>query len=176
MADDKLNTIPLNTSIATLSSYRAAYKNDFEVTVDDNDLNDHALLHAISLQFPGAKLTLERHNVTKLFMLSKYQRADEVTITWRETRDFLVRKFHQDWMKMFYDEATDRFRSYDDADAAEKALTRTFTVKLPNNYRIVLRNAMPTNIPDADFSWSDSALIQYALRYKVTSWSWEEGK
>jgi len=173
MADDNLNTISLNNSIATLSSYQAAYKNDFEVTVDNNDLNDHARLHAISLQFPGAKLTLERHNVTKLFMLSKYQRADEVTITWRETRDFLVRKFHQDWMKKFYDEDSDRFTSYGTADEAREALTRTFTVKLPNGHSIVLRNAMPTAIPDADFSWSDSALIQYALRYKVTSWSWE---
>ncbi len=167
---------PYSNAITTLTSYQAAYKNDFEV----QDLSDysqglvnHAPLHAVSVKFAGAKLTLERHDITKLFSLSKYQRTDDVTITWRESKDFLVRKYHQDWLHLFYNETMDRYVSLSGNQTPEAyGLARSFRILLPGGYHITLTGLFPVSIPELDLNWSDNAIIQYTMTYKVTSWAW----
>lgn len=168
---------PYSNAITTLTSYQAAYKNDFEVqdiSVSRHDLAEHAPLHAVSVKFAGAKLTLERHDITKLFSFSKYQRTDDVTITWRESKDFLVRRYHQDWLSLFYDETKDRYVSLDNKTPEAYGLARSFRILLPGGYHITLSGLFPISIPELDLNWSDNAIIQYTMTYKVTSWAWGE--
>lgn len=139
----------------------------------DPGLADHAPLHAVSVKFAGAKLTLERHDITKLFSFSKYQRTDDVTITWRESKDFLVRKYHQEWLSLFYDETKDRYVSLDNQTPEAYGLARSFRILLPGGYHINLLGVFPVSIPELDLNWSDNAIIQYTITYKVTSWAWE---
>ena len=136
------------------------------------ELLEYSSLHASSVSFAGAGITLKRHDTTKLFALDKYQRSDSVTISWREDSNFTVKKFHQAWLSNFYDEKNDHYISYDSKEKAKNALYKDIRVELPNNMEIKLNDVLPQKVPDLELSWESSNIITYNITYYVTSWSW----
>lgn len=164
--------------LSDLVRFEPAFKNDFEAhfmnysNIDGDALAKISPLHAISVRLDGINLTLTRHNVTKLFMFNKYQRADSVTILWREDKNYTVRRYHTDWLSIFYDEKTDRFVSCKNSQDVKK-LVRDVAISLPNNRILYLRNIMPSHLPEFDANWKDKSSVQYAIRYNVTSWEWQ---
>lgn len=166
-------------NIKKLFDYKPAYGNMFTVYVYagssiglSSDVASYSGLHATSIKFAGAQLTLKRHNVSKLFSLEKFQLSDLVTITWREDSEFFVRKMHQEWLASFYNKEKDHFISYDSQLEANKHLTRTIKIVLQNGYEIKLEGVLPQSIPDLDLSWESSNVVTYSLTYYVPKWSW----
>lgn len=166
------------TSIKSLfSEYKPAYSNIFTIRAFSGfkeDISNYSTLHATSLTFTGAGITLKRHNVTKLFALSNYQRSDEVTITWREDANFSIRDFHQNWIKKFYDEVNDCYISYSSKKEVKSNLAKDFKVYLPNNITLHLKDVYPQKIPELSLSWETSGIISYSITYYVTSWEWNK--
>jgi|LSQX01.1.fsa_nt_gb hypothetical protein len=134
----------------------------------------YSTLHASSISFAGAGITLKRHDTTKLFALEKYQRSDIVTITWRENKNFAVKDLHQKWLSKFYNEEKDHYISYDSKEEAQEALFKDIRVELPDNVTIRLNNILPQKVPDLNLSWESSGIITYNISYYVTSWDWSK--
>lgn len=156
-----------SSDIAELISWKPAYKNEFYAIIDDIP-NTQFLVSSVS--FAGSKLTLTRHNVSKLFTLDKFNRADDVTITWREDSGYSVRSLHQDWFKKFYNEKEDYYISHEGTPNVYKSMS----VHLGNGLVLRLNNLLPTSIPDLQLSWSSPSITEYSLTYKVTTWEWKE--
>lgn len=154
-----------SSDIAALISWKPAYKNEFYAIIDGIP-NTQFLVSSVS--FAGSKLTLTRHNVSKLFTLDKFNRADDVTITWREDSGYSVRTLHQDWFKEFYDEINDCYKSHDNTLNVYKNMS----VYLGNGLVLRLNKLLPTSIPDLQLSWSSPSITEYSLTYKVTTWAW----
>jgi hypothetical protein len=152
-----------------------AYQNLFSIAIEGSDLDGYELYHAKGINILGAKLQLKRNAVTKLFAMEKYNRSDTVTIQWRESSTFTVRRFHQDWLKKFYDESTDHYISYDSKAAATAALMRNMTVYLQGGYQLKLQGMTPQFVPDLQLTWDSPSNVEYSVTYNVTSWSWTDG-
>ena len=83
---------------------------DASGTNKDIPENNYISFHATSVSMNGESLQLERNVVTKNFTLPSnggFTRADTFTITWRENEDWAVKKYHDDWLAMFYNKEND---------------------------------------------------------------------
>ena len=144
-----------------------------------------ASFHAVDITINGESITFERHPVTKTFYLgsgsvtqSPYTRADEISITWRESNDWFIKRYHEAWISMFYNKDSDTFKSVDGDSVSN--LYRTFKIKLPyltgnrNHLTLVAENVLPMSTGNMNLSWSNNPnLITHAMSYKVERLYWE---
>lgn len=182
------------TSIADLYNFDPAVKNLYTVDIYDGGMEDEdidialgslhsiAQLHAIQVELPGDVLNLERNSVTKNFSLSEnggYKWGDTLTIQWRETRDWGVKKLHEAWLAKFYNRTTDRYISinWDNETEAKREVEKrykVFKINLPDGSRIVCRDVIPQNAWNLSLAWgSTPSLVQYSIVYNVGFWYWE---
>lgn len=185
------------------NDYNPAYKNLYTVyiyprssAVEDESIASHIKFHTLNVSFNGESLGLTRNAVTKKFQLNAnnpYTWSDTLTITWRESDTWKVKKYHEDWLKLFYDKNNDCFLSYPTASAATNALNghtvdslyRTIKITFPTSSKesnggqgpldtIVFNDVLPSNVGDFQFGWSSSPdIVTHSLKYFVCDWKWE---
>lgn len=189
-----MSTFVNEKDISTLYSYEPAVKNLYKITISDMDKSDSAsqdtlsglgwvdnnetLLHAISVSLPSDSLQLERNPVTKKFSLGDkggYKWSDTLTIQWRETRDWAVKKMHQKWLNLFYDKSRDCYLSTKNGYETEAlARYKQFKITLPNGDVAVCDYVTPQNQWNLDLAWGNSAnIVTYQIVYNVDYWYWK---
>lgn len=181
------------------NDYNPAYKNLYTVyiyprsnTEEDESIATHIKFHTLNVSFNGESLRLTRNAVTKKFQLNAnnpYTWSDSLTITWRESDTWKVKKYHEDWLKLFYNKNDDCFISYP-TNSSDKyrghsvdSLYRSIKVVLPNSSgstdeskemnSIVFEDVLPSNVGDFQFGWSSSPdVVTHSLKYFVGNWHW----
>ena len=192
-----MSTFVNEKDISTLYSYEPAVKNLYKITISDMNKpdstsqdtlselgwadNKKTLLHAISVSLPSDSLQLERNPVTKKFSLGDkggYKWSDTLTIQWRETRDWAVKKMHQKWLNLFYDKSRDCYLSTNNGSETEaRARYKQFKITLPNGDVAVCDYVTPQNQWNLDLAWGNSAnIVTYQIVYNVDYWYWENNK
>lgn len=182
------------------NDYNPAYKNLYTVyiyprssAVEDESIASHIKFHTLNVAFNGESLGLTRNAVTKKFQLNAnnpYTWSDTLTITWRESDTWKVKKYHEDWVKLFYDKKQDCFISYPKDSSSTTynghsvdSLYRTIKITLPMAVKsneigtkldtIVFEDVLPNNVGDFQFGWSSSPdVVTHSLKYFVGNWQW----
>lgn len=182
------------------NDYNPAYKNLYTVyiyprssAVEDESIASHIKFHTLNVSFNGESLGLTRNAVTKKFQLNAnnpYTWSDILTITWRESDTWKVKKYHEDWVKLFYDKKQDCFISYPKDSSSTTynghsvdSLYRTIKITLPMAVKsneigtkldtIVFEDVLPNNVGDFQFGWSSSPdVVTHSLKYFVGNWRW----
>lgn len=147
------------------------------IDADTVVLNNYLKYNAPSVQVNGENLTLERNPVTLKFRLPSsgraYERADILSITWRESDDYRVKTYHENWISLFYDRSTDQYRSCEDPD--EEGLYRTIRIKLGNKKALKFNRVLPKNVAGLNLSWGNNpSIITHSMEYYIESWEWED--
>lgn len=142
-------------------------------------LNDYLKYHAVSFSFEDERLSLERHPVTKNFKVTSdpYTWANTFTLTWREQDDWLVRKFHENWLGLFYDKSRGVFKKVSNPDILYKDFHILFPVSKTDgkSLRLKLIDVLPANIGAISMQWGTTGnVITRQLTYYVKEWAWEE--
>lgn len=141
---------------------------------DTDSMSQYLKFQSPSVSFNSESLNLERNDVTKKFQVRSsdaYAWTDELSITWREADDWRVKKYHEEWLDLFYDKSIDRYRSH--TDASSEGLYRNIKIKLDKGLLIVFYNVIPKNSGDFNFSWSDSPnVVSHQITYYVEHWQW----
>ena len=119
-----------------------------------------------------------RFDFTKFFYVKDFKRQDLLELTFIETKDRIVRKYHEDWISCFYDRDKDCFKSYDRKEDAQAALYRNIKVKFPKDEKsmwvLSFKGAMIKQMPGISLKWGEPSLETLSLTYAVSSWSLEE--
>lgn len=144
-----------------------------------DDISGYIRFHAPSVQFDGESLSLERNPITKKFQTTgdEFTRVDKLTISWRESDDLRVKKYHDNWLKLFYDRENDCFLSYPYNGLDKKYLYRDIHISIPHNSRdkkevFVFSDVLPRVSPGLSLSWKNNGgIISHSLDYYVTDWS-----
>lgn len=174
------------------TNYKPAYNNLYEITISggehQEDVANYIKFHATSVSFGDETLGLTRNAVTKQFQLNDseaYKRADTLTITWRENESWAVKKYHEDWLKLFYNKEGDYYNSCS-SEKDINNLYRTITITLPKDGtfgentekgydKIKFEGVLPSSAPGISLAWSTQAnIISHSLNYYVTNWGWVE--
>lgn len=175
-----------------------------ESTFKESSISEIAKLHATSITFDGETLNLERSKSTKKFHINSsnaYALNDTLKIVWREDDKWSVKRFHEDWLKHFYDRETDKFISssftgYYEASQATKNAQNiskyagymswngkvllfkvSFSPDSTGNPQKIIRfnGVLPKNMSNFDFKWGKSPdIVTHNMEYYVESWSWEK--
>lgn len=141
---------------------------------DTAGINDYIKYNAPGININGETLNLVRNSVTKKFSVDSdgYTRADILSITWREADDFRVKRYHENWIALFYDRDRDMYLSSE--DPVTDGLYRTIRVKLGNNLAIRFDNVIPKNVAGLSLSWKNNpGIVTHSMDYYIESWSWE---
>ena len=181
---------------SNLFNFKPFYKNMFEITFynpgtqesEGNTLafnSDYTKYHATGITIGGESIEFERNRVTKAFHLkndasftSPYTRLDKITITWRENSSLDVRRFHEDWMSLFYDKEKDCFISYAvEGNKASTYLYKNAVVKLiGSEYELHLINLLPHNTASMDLAFGqDNSIWTPSVDYYIEKWYWKRG-
>ena len=160
------------------------------------DIHPYVKFHATNVQFNGESLQLERNEVTKNFQLADnaFTRTDTLSITWRESDRWLVKKYHDEWLKLFYDKENDHFWSYP-VSSKDGSVTlnnsdiyRTFVITLPGNFskrgaggmrgfenKVIFDYVLPKSSAGLNLGWkSNGGVVSHQMEYYVTKWSMSE--
>ena len=172
---------PAFNNLYTVEIFSTSFLNE---DVYDDDMNDYVKYHAIDVKFDDETLNLERNSVTKNFQLTQsdqYTWANSLKITWRESDDWKVKMYHENWVKKFYNKEEDCFMSHELDDSVR--LTKTIKIHLPYTKKseqeyeertVVFYNVLPRDIGSFNFNWGTSGeIITHSLSYYVKSWEWE---
>lgn len=143
-----------------------------------DDISTHIKFHAPSVQFGGESLSLIRNSITKKFQLSddEFTRVDKLSITWRESDDLRVKKYHDEWLRLFYDRENDYFLSYPYNGIDKRYLYRDIEITLPHNSgdkkeKFIFSDVLPNTSPGLSLSWKNNGgIISHSLDYYVTDW------
>lgn len=203
MGNLAINTLDGSSLASIYNDYKPAFKNLYVVEmtyqnenedgISEYNISNYIKFHAVDVSFGDETLNLERNPVTKKFQLKtsdQYSWSDTLRITWRESEDWMVKRYHEDWMKMFYSRENDTFYSYprtgsNGQSISTDSLFRKIKVRLPvtieGNKRIehiaIFENVTPQNIGQLGFGWSTSGeIIQHQMTYYVESWHWEHSE
>lgn len=150
--------------------------------------------HATNITLDDESLELVRNSATKQFTLGErdaYKLCDNISITWRESKDWMVRKYHEDWLANFYNRDYNCYISANldgngqMLDSERGKRFRDFKIKFPNDnirddtYRryscIMLHNVIPSNIGNLQLSWGNTGdIVAFTINYKIQSWNWVE--
>lgn len=189
--------ITTHTITELYTNYKPAFNNLYKIEMtnivegENDELDKYVTLHAYNVQFGGESLQLTRNTVTKQFQLNDtdaYKRTDTLTIQWRENDDWEVKRYHENWIAMFYDKENDHYISYpytkNNVTYNKEAIYRTFTITLPVNgtfgedtssgYRQIRFNGvLPQDAPGIALGWATQAnIVTHSINYYVTSWEW----
>lgn len=149
-------------------------------------ITDYIKFHATNVTFNGESLNLERNEVTKNFQLSGdgYTRTDILSITWRESDTWKVKKYHDNWLSYFYDKKEDCFLSYPRQDGERDylendVLYREFKITLPSfsnesSEVITFEYVLPKSSAGLSLGWkSNGDIVSHSLEYYITDWKQE---
>jgi hypothetical protein len=110
----------LTENLNTLLDWKDFSPNLFEATAifDGSDatpgytsLSTNKQLRISGISFASGSLDMERHPLTRKFLVKNYVWENTVTITWREDEDLSVWKFHTNWLTEFYDKSKDTYKT-----------------------------------------------------------------
>lgn len=163
-----------------------------------NLIGDYIKLHATAVQFNGESLQLERNEVTKNFQLSDnaYTRTDTLSITWRESDEWIVKKYHDEWLSLFYNKEGDHYWSYPRTYSStepninvagyvsleNKDIYRRFVITLPINKggnsssryfenKVTFEYVLPNSSGGLNLGWkSKGDVVSHQMNYYVTKW------
>lgn len=194
---DALNTI-FNTIYYAYNNhyivniYANADENNLDFTRDTEAMNNFLTFNSPSISFNEERLNLERDKHTKKFKVSSsgqpYQRQDTLTVTWRENDDWAVKKYHEEWVGLFYDRENDQYKSAavnigtsgsSSRQVSAENLYRTIRVTLIDKAKgdntIVFKNVIPASVPGiGSLQWTAAPIIvQHSMSYYVEDWYWE---
>lgn len=163
-----------NSNIVALGNTEYAYTSLYVLeylppTGDTTNFNDMCKLNAVSVNFNSDTILLDRDNVTKLFKLKhtgeSYQRVSTVTINFRETSDFKVRNFFEDWQNSFYNKEKDYYYSKDPRRNFKLTLLDGHGVGRKTYY---LNNIIPQNIGSLNLLWGNNPqIVTYTISFYV---------
>lgn len=178
------------------TNFSPALKNLYTITISggnptayplkfSEDIENIVKYHASSIQFNGESINLDRDDFTKKFKLKEgnsFQRADKLTIKWRENSNWAVKRFHENWLDLFYNKSGDYYvSSLGEGFASEKY--RNFCINLPYQENtkespcIWFYNVLPQDTGSFDFAWSSSpSTVEYNISYYVEYWKWGKSK
>ena len=135
------------------------------------DINNYLKFQSPSVVFNGESLNLERNAATKKFQITGYTRTDTLTVEWREADDWRVKRYHENWIALFYDRDNDQFVSHD--NAVEDGLYRMITIKLGNGLGIRFYNVIPQNNGNISLTWNPSpSIVSHSISYYIEDWEW----
>lgn len=140
--------------------------------LDTESINSYLKFHSPNVSFAGDSLNLVRNDITKKFTIDNqsYKRSDTLSITWREADDWKVKRYHENWIKLFYDKEKDQYQSHE----SNAGLYRNIRVYLGNNKAILFTGAIPSTVPSLNLSWSNSpSIITHSVNYYIEDWNWE---
>ena len=146
-----------------------------DASIDTDTFKLYANFNATSVQFPEETFNTTRNSVTKKFQIDgdePYKWADTLTITYRESEQWQVKRYHEEWLSLFYNKETDKYRSHN--DSINEGLFRNISVFLPDDKKITFYNVIPSNVGSFNFSWGESAnIITHTITYHPEYWQWE---
>lgn len=172
--------------VNNIYNFRPAFNNVFEVYFIktglqreiDSKFSNVTAFTCSNVKFNGEDIDIKRHDVTKFFYVKDFKRQDQLELTFIETRDRIVRKYHEDWISCFYDRDKDCFKSYDKKEDAQAALYRSIKVKFPKDEKsmwvLSFKGAMIKQMPGISLKWGEPSLEALSLTYAVSSWSLDE--
>ena len=172
--------------VNNIYNFRPAFNNVFEVYFIktglqreiDSKFSNVTAFTCSNVKFNGEDIDIKRHDVTKFFYVKDFKRQDQLELTFIETRDRIVRKYHEDWISCFYDRDKDCFKSYDKKEDAQAALYRNIKVKFPKDEKsmwvLSFKGVMIKQGPGISLKWGEPSLETLSLTYVVSSWSLEE--
>ena len=167
-------------------NFRPAFNNVFEVYFIktglqreiDSKFSNVTAFTCSNVKFNGEDIDIKRHDVTKFFYVKDFKRQDQLELTFIETRDRIVRKYHEDWISCFYDRDKDCFKSYDKKEDAQAALYRNIKVKFPKDEKsmwvLSFGGVMINQTPGIELKWGEPSIVTLPLSYVVSSWSLNE--
>lgn len=167
--------------LSIYKTFKPAAKNLFTVVItlsDNTDLDlggksfgakeiaSYTKLHATAITIGDESLSLKRNELSKQFQADgneSYKRADTLKITWRESSDWEVRRYHEAWINTIYDKEKDVYRSKPAGNPYRKLI-----IYLPDDYSITCEGILPKNIGSIDLAWGKgSSVITPTLEYYV---------
>lgn len=181
----------LDNAISEIYQFTPALNNLYTITLSGEgdsglekiSLNKIATYHATKVILPSEELELTRNSVTKNFALkedgSSYKWTDTLTITWRENKNWDVRRYHDAWLTLFYDKTKDCYKSAESEEEIN-ARYRTFTITFPedsnnNTPRAICYDVIPKSVWPLNLEWnSTSTPITYTIVYYVGRWEWAQ--
>jgi hypothetical protein len=158
-------------------------KNLFQVQWG-SESNDQSWHRCVAVQFPGPQITINKHKQLHSLSISDYKPAEQVTLTFLESADMEIYKYHQEWMNLFYNKDTLRYQS---APLGSSITTRQRDCKIlvaqngafseqefwsdsEPHHVIEIEGMIPEGLPNLDFSFGASDYIQYSITYKINDW------
>lgn len=146
----------------------------------EKGIADIVSLHATKVDLPSEELELSRNPVTKRFALKEegsFKWVDTLTITWRENKNWDVRRYHDAWLSLFYDKTQDCYVSAMN-EGQRNSRYRTFTITFPRDsdnktpkakcYGVIPKSTWPLRL-----EWNTTATpITYTIVYYVYGWEW----
>ena len=172
--------------INNIYNFRPAFNNVFEVYFIktgaqreiDSEFSNITAFTCSNVNFNGEDIDIQRHDITKFFCVKDFKRQDLLKLTFLETKDRIVRRYHEDWISSFYNRKTDCFKSYDKKEDAQAALYRNIKVKFPkdekNMWVLSFEGAMIKQMPGIDLKWGEPSFETLSLTYAISSWRLDE--
>lgn len=182
---DNLYTVSISTSSESGST----------INVEGLDFENYIQFHATKVTFNGESLSLERDPVTKRFKLKStesYTRTNNLEITWRECNGWKVKRYHDNWIGLFYDRKKDQYLSQEIPLAGEinNKVFRTITITFPYKENSIREGENTLNTKELNLKFygvlpnttgsisvgysSTSNIVSHSLSYYVTDWEFLE--
>lgn len=156
--------------------YTPAYNNIYTVVFGDGDTNP-AEFSAVDVSFGDESLSFIRNPATTYFNLKEgsYKRSDTLSITWRESDGYPIKQLHMDWIGLFYDTATDTYKSAFNKDEAarryKKICVKVRSSNDPKSFKQFTFTCLPSNIGNLHLAWGVSpGVVTYTINYYVDDW------
>lgn len=169
-----IGSVSSNSFISEALAFQPAFKNLFEVTFGDlgpEGYETKFFCHRVSL--PGTKISFERPKNFYEFFMEGVTPISEITIDWQETETYDVRRYHEEWLSLFWDRDTFRYQSTPTEKSTDNRYrTATIHVFSSSNSRrsmsVQLIKLLPTQIPDLLLGFDSADAVEYSITYKVT--------
>lgn len=135
-----------------------------------------------SYDLPAPSLTAKRNPYDKTFYISKYSIPETISITWQENANMDVWRYHQSWLRCFYNRETDQYvvgssgkkrnayitiqqyAGFQDASLKSPA----FSPELNEVITINLKGLIPLSVPPLHGDWNQDASSATSLAIKYT--------
>ena len=155
--------------VNNIYNFRPALNNVFEVYFIytgeqreiDSEFSNITAFTCSNVKFNGEEIDITRHDITKFFYMKDFKRQDQLQLTFLETKDRIVRRYHEDWLSCFYNRERDCFKSYDTKKEAQAAL-------------LSFGGVMIKQTPGIELKWGEPSIETLSLSYAVSSWSLKE--
>ena len=178
--------------IKMLTEYKPAVNNLFSVYIFDSEtgsgdtLSNYSPYHATGFTFGEETFDFKRHPVSKVMFLGSegLKRVDEFYITWRESDGYKIKKLHMEWLDLFYDTTTDKYRSIplnngskDEDEIAKRYKTIRVEVRSSDDPKQSTKftfKCLPYNIGNLHLAWGTTpSVVTYTINYYVEDWKME---